>query len=67
VRKNLLLGILFILAGLAILFLLREQLIKLIILVFDFLGIILGIVLILVGIGLLSGSLWMGSRRWYRL
>jgi hypothetical protein len=67
VRKNLLLGILFILAGLAILFLLREQLIKLVILVFDFLGIILGIVLILVGIGLLSGSLWMGSRRWYRL
>ncbi len=55
-------GSLMIVLGVVILFLLRDLLLRLIILTLEFLGIAIGLFLVIAGVGVLAGARW--ARRW---
>lgn len=59
-------GMVMIVLGLAILFLLRDVMIRLIILFIEFLGVIIGFFLVVVGVGLLLGGRWIRRQRYWR-
>ncbi len=56
--KSTLFGAILLILGLVILFLLREVLIRLIIFVFEFIGVMIGFILLFVGLGILLGGRW---------
>ncbi len=56
--KSTLFGAILLILGLVILFLLREVLIRLIIFVFEFIGVMIGFLLLFVGLGILLGGRW---------
>lgn len=56
--KTTLFGTILLILGLVILFLLREVLISLIIFVFEFIGVMIGFILVFVGLGVLLGRRW---------
>ena len=58
-RNFTLIGAIMIVLGLAILFLLRDALIRLIVFILELVGISLGFVLIVVGIGMLFAGRWL--------
>jgi uncharacterized protein YjeT (DUF2065 family) len=62
-RGQAVLGVFLILAGLAVLYLLRRLFFELIVLTIEFIGIIIAFALIFVGIGML---LFSSRRRWWR-
>ncbi len=75
-RAGLAVGVILVLLGLATLYLLRAPLLGLIIFVFEFLGIIIGFLLLVAGLALIIGTGWMRRgpigqirvlqvRRWY--
>ena len=55
-------GLLLIILGLLILFLLRDILFRLILFALEFLGIAIGVFLVIAGAGILAGARW--ARRW---
>jgi hypothetical protein len=58
-------GVILVLLGLATLYLLREPLFGLIVLVFEFIGIVIGFILLLAGLALIfGGGFWSSRRRW---
>ncbi|MDA4128248.1 MAG: hypothetical protein OK422_02095 [Thaumarchaeota archaeon] len=60
-RTSAIVGVVLILAGLLLLFLLRDVLVTLIVFLLGVLGVTIGFVLIFVGIGIIAGGWWM---RW---
>jgi hypothetical protein len=62
-RAQAVLGVFLILAGLALLYLLRRLFFELIVLAIEFIGIVIALTLIVVGIGMLVFS---SRRRWWR-
>jgi len=61
-RFQVILGVVLVLVGLALLYLLRGVFYDLILLVIGFLGVVLAFVLILVGLAMIS---WSGRRGWW--
>lgn len=62
VRSQQILGLVSFLLGVLILFLLREPLYKLIVLVLQLIGIFVGLLLIVVGVALIFGGRWVRRR-----
>jgi hypothetical protein len=62
-RAQAVLGVFLILAGLALLYLLRRLFLELMVLTIEFIGIFIAFILIVVGIGMLAFS---SRRRWWR-
>lgn len=58
-RTALAVGVILVLLGLATLYLLRGPLFRLIVFVFEFVGIIIGFLLLLAGLALIFGTSWM--------
>lgn len=56
--KSTLFGTILLILGLVILILLREALLSLIIFVFEFIGVMIGFILVFVGLGVLLGRRW---------
>lgn len=56
--KTTIFGTILLILGLVILFLLREVLISLILFVFEFIGVMIGFILVFVGLGVLLGRRW---------
>lgn len=56
-----LLGVILVILGLLILFLLREALLRMIMFVLEFLAVLLGLALIVLGVGWLLGKQWIWS------
>lgn len=59
VHKNQILGLVLLLLGLVILFLLRNTLIAIIIFAIEFVGVVIGLILIFAGIAMIYGDRWM--------
>jgi hypothetical protein len=59
-----LIGAVLVVIGVVILFLMREILLRLIIFVLQFIGVLVGILLVAIGLGLLFGGGWIRRKRW---
>ena len=60
-------GVLLIVAGIIMLYLLRGPLVSLILLVLEFLAIVIALILVIVGVALLLGGCWARRRFWMRV
>jgi phosphoglycerol transferase MdoB-like AlkP superfamily enzyme len=62
VRRSAAIGVVFLLAGLLVLYLLRHLLFQVIFVLLGIVGLLIGFVLIVVGLGLIFGTFWMRGR-----
>jgi hypothetical protein len=64
-RASLIAGIILVLVGLFLLYLLRGLLIQIILLALGVIGVVIAIILVIIGLGLIFGGMW-GRGRWKR-